>query len=446
MRKHFGYLYILKALPFLLCAAILLSACGGNKGAPAPAPGTETALSKKDPVELSIFFPFPADWPEDEFMKTFGQPIMTKFPHVKIKYILGGKMPELLAGGEKIDIVFASIGASPTYLLENKLEYDITPLIKKYNFGLDHLEPTMIDTARKLAGGGMYGLPVYTPPSAIYYNKDIFDKFGVPYPKDGLTWDDLYEMSKSLTRTDGGVNYYGLGSSYGHLSMMNNYSIPLVNTETKKVTFDTDERWKVFAENLIRFYKLPGYAGIKSNQISEPHERNRFFKDRNVAMFLATTALHTAQELGDMNWDLASFPVFKDKPDTGPQAYPTYFYVTSMSAHKDQAFEVISYLTTEEYQSQQIKDGKFLTSLNKKAVRQLFGQNNPMYKGKNVKAFQPEKYAPAGSVNKYNGIVNPEFNTIVRDVMYNNKDTNTALREAAERANKKIQEMEAGSK
>ena len=28
-------------------------------------------------------------------------------------------------------------------------------------------------------------------PLAIYYNKDLFDKAGVPYPKDGWTWDRL---------------------------------------------------------------------------------------------------------------------------------------------------------------------------------------------------------------------------------------------------------------
>lgn len=433
----------------LFCAALGLTACGGGDGGKAPAATNDlTVQSKKDPVELSVFFPFPADWPEEDFNVTFGQPIMKKFPHVTIKYIAGGKVAELLTAGQTIDIMFASIGATPAHLMENKLEYDITPQIKKYNYNLNHLEPTMVDTARQLAGGsGMYGLPVYVPPSATYYNKDIFDKFGVAYPKSGITWDQMFELTKSLTRSDGGVDFTGFGSSYGHMAFMNQLSIPLIKTETKKAALD-DERWKLFVDNLTRFYKLPGYAHIKSNQISEPNERNRFFKDRTVGMFLALTALHNAKEIGDLNWDLAPFPVFKDKPDVGPQAYPTYFYVTSMSKHKDQAFEVIAYLTTEEYQAQPIKDGKFLTSLNNKALRQTFGQNNPMYAGKNVKAFQPDKYAPAGSVNKYNGTHNAEFNTIIRDVVFNNKDANTALREAAERINKKIEEAEiaAGAK
>jgi multiple sugar transport system substrate-binding protein len=428
----------------LLGTALLLSACGAGKEAPVA--GNDPVPIPKDPVELSVYFPFPADWPEEEFMKTFGQPIMNKFPHIKINYLAGGKIPELLAAGQTIDILFASIGASPTHLIENKLEYDITPQLKTFHYNLGQLEPTMVDIAKQLAGGkGMYGLPVYTPPSAIYYNKDIFDKFGVPYPKDGMTWDQMYDLGKSLTRTDAGVAYYGLGSSQGHLAMMNQLSIPLVLTDSKKSTFDTDPRWNAFADNLIRFYKLPGFADIHSKQISETFERNRFFKDRTVAMFLALTALHTPQELGNLNWDLASFPVFKEKPDVGPQAYPTYFFVTSMSPHKDQAFEAIAYLTSEEYQAARLKEGKFLTASSNKSLRQTFGQNNPVYAGKNVKAFQPDKYAPTGSVNKYNGNAIGEFNTVMKDIVFDNKDVNTALREAAERVNKQIQAIEAAA-
>lgn len=433
-------------LPLCLGLAMLVSACGSDKAVTDPSKEDAVVPISKEPVQLSIYFPFPADWPEADFMKTFAQPITAKFPHITIKYIAGGKIPELLAAGEKIDIIFASIGASPTYLQENKLEYDISPLIKKFNYDLNQLEPTMVDMAKQFARGGIYGLPVYTPPSTIYYNKDLFDKFGVPYPKDGMTWDQLYDLSRSLTRTDAGVTYYGLGSSHGHLAMMNQLSIPLVLSDTKKSTFDTDPRWKSFADNLLRFYMLPGFADIKSNQISEPHERNRFFKDRTVAMFIALTALHSPQELGNMNWDLASFPVLKDKPGVGPQAYPTYFYVTSMSQYKDQAFEAIAYLTTEEFQSARLKEGRFLTTSSNKSLRQSFGQNNPVYAGKNVKAFQPDQYAQAGSVNKYNGNGIGEINTVMKDVVFGGKDVNTALREASERVNKQIQEAEAASK
>lgn len=432
--------------PLILCPILLLSACGSTSSTPPAGEKAATAAVKKDPVTLTVYFQYPNDWPEDEFMKTFAEPIMKKYPHMTIKYIPGGKLSELLATGQTIDIVFASIGKAAESLMDYKLEYEISALMKKNNYNTNHLDQTMIDTAKQLANGGMYGLPVYTMPQAIYYNKDLFDKFGVPYLKDGLTWDQVYDISKALTRNEGGVQYYGFGTSYGHLAMLNQQSIPIVYTGTNKSSFDKEVKWRSFAENLIRFYKLPGYDKVDPGKISEPNERNRFFKDRAMAMFLGISAQYQAKEIGDMNWDLASAPVFKEAPDVGLQAYPVYFYVASTSPNKDQAFDVISYLTTAEYQTQQIKDGKFVTALKDKELRKQFGANNPLYAGKNVKALQPNKYAPTSSVNKYDGPNNGQMVNIVKDVVYNGKDVNTALREAAERVNKKIEEAEAASK
>lgn len=44
---------------------------------------------------------------------------------------------------------------------------------------------------------------------AVFYNKDLFDKFGIDYPTDNMTWDEMYELSKNMTRSDGDIQYYG---------------------------------------------------------------------------------------------------------------------------------------------------------------------------------------------------------------------------------------------
>jgi len=46
-------------------------------------------------------------------------------------------------------------------------------------------------------------------PLAIYYNKDLFDKAGVPYPKDGWTWDDFQNTAVKLTSGSGPDAQYG---------------------------------------------------------------------------------------------------------------------------------------------------------------------------------------------------------------------------------------------
>ncbi|MBN1400150.1 MAG: sugar ABC transporter substrate-binding protein [Anaerolineae bacterium] len=58
-------------------------------------------------------------------------------------------------------------------------------------------EPGMFDAK-------LYLLPKDFSPLAIFYNKALFDQFGVPYPQDGWSWDDLLQTAQALTQdTDG---------------------------------------------------------------------------------------------------------------------------------------------------------------------------------------------------------------------------------------------------
>jgi multiple sugar transport system substrate-binding protein len=47
-------------------------------------------------------------------------------------------------------------------------------------------------------------------PLAIYYNKDLFDKASVPYPKDGWTWEDFQATAIKLTSGSGANAQYGV--------------------------------------------------------------------------------------------------------------------------------------------------------------------------------------------------------------------------------------------
>jgi multiple sugar transport system substrate-binding protein len=47
--------------------------------------------------------------------------------------------------------------------------------------------------------GRQYGFPTNPGPWVIFYNKNLFDKNHVPYPKDDWTWDDFVDTAKKLT-------------------------------------------------------------------------------------------------------------------------------------------------------------------------------------------------------------------------------------------------------
>jgi multiple sugar transport system substrate-binding protein len=428
---------------FLLIATS--AACGGetpngstaNQSAMSPQKPVETPKSI-EPVELVVSDGL-GDFPEERFNKVIAEPVKKKFPNITLKWASNKEIKTRVTAGEPLDIVMSSSGLMQARVLDFNLQSDIAPLIKKYNFDLSKVEPTALDMFKN--GNAVWAIPSFMSPSPLYYNKDIFDKFGVAYPKDGMTWDDVYELAKKVTRKDGDQQYYGLFLSFAHVTRRNQYSLNVIDPKTETAAFNTDS-WKKVYEAAAQFYLIPG-MNMTSKTAALAYQRDSFTKDRTVAMWLPVSTLHTEAELKGMNWDLATFPVYKDKPGVGPQPYPVGFFVTTSSKHKDEAFQAAAYMASEQYQLPWIKQGEFLTALKSDTLRSAFGQDTDMYKGKNTKAMLPAKYAPASAITKYNGDAEGQMNTAFTKVILNQKDLNTALREAEEATNKKIAEKRA---
>ncbi|GAA3403186.1 ABC transporter substrate-binding protein [Paenibacillus hodogayensis] len=435
--------------------AVSLTACSGsgkdengNKGAdgtaPSPAQQPKTAAKlepKKDSVEL-VFYSASGDFDNDGFMKMFGNKIKEKFPHVTVKFLpynSANLMDKMIAAGQTLDILYYSTGQTGD-LLDYKLQYDISDLVKGYGFDLEKLEPTAVDFQRKLAKGGLYGLPVFNNTLTLFYNKDLFDKFGVPYPKDGLTWDGLYDIAKTMSRVDGGEQYHGLTLSMSHSMLLNQLSLPYIDATTQKVNFDSDTFKKLF-DTWTSMYQIPGNE-VDKKTVDFGSQVNMFDKDKKAAMFMGLSALGPSRFKEAVNWDVASYPVFADKPGVGPQPYPSYFYVTNTSKYKEQAFEVIAYLASEEFQLHLAKNGLLPALKNRDEAMKQYGADIPYLKTKNASALMPKQFAPLSMTTKeqllantkaYNSLL-PAYNAVV----LKEKDKNTALREAEEQGNKDI--------
>lgn len=60
--------------------------------------------------------------------------------------------------------------------------------------------------------GKLYARPYHWGSVNIFYAKEIFDRFGVPYPSPEWTFAEFLETAKRLTRPDGDTLYYGFQS------------------------------------------------------------------------------------------------------------------------------------------------------------------------------------------------------------------------------------------
>ncbi|MDF2723725.1 MAG: hypothetical protein K0Q59_3400 [Paenibacillus sp.] len=438
----------------VLSLSAMLVACGEGSGGGSSAGGSSNSTGdastapapRKEPVELSIVNGM-STLSEEQFMQEYGKSIMEKFPHVKLKYYLGNTsktMTERITAGEPIDIIFASSGLTVESLIAHGLEYDISGLIKSYKYDLNRIEPTSIEFQKKIANGGIYGLPINTNTLALFYNKDIFDKFGVAYPKEGMTWDDMYDLAKKLTRQEGSVQYRGFLMSFPHMFRLNQLSVPLVDPQTNKPTFDS-EGFKRLTDNFARFFAIPGNEGNSATVQNLSKQRDLFVKEKSVAMIADLGGWYVNPALKELNWDVMQLPSFKDKMGIGTQTYPTYYYITGTSKHKEQAFEIISYLTTDEFQAIQAKRGYAPIVKNPEIVK-MIGQDTDVLKGKNVKAMLPDKFASPVMLSRQSAAVEDAMYKALENIVQNKSDMNTALREASEAGDKAIKELESKTK
>lgn len=418
----------------LLSMVGLATACSGGEDRRAGENATEGQPTTPDnrPVEIAIAYPTGS---EELLMERFGNQIIKKFPHFTIKYI--PRMPEESSGGyasvlssnQAIDISIMSLNNVGRYLKSIALESDISDLIKKYNYDLSYLAPSLVDIQRKVANGGIYGLPWTSGANVFLYNKDLFNKFGVPYPKDGMTWDEMYQLTRTMTRVDSGQQYTGLVMQFPAMVGLNQLSAPYFD-EANKVRFLDDTFVKVF-HNFARFLQIPGMEESKGTGL--------FLKDHTAAMMLATSGNVRLAAESVTNWDIARVPVFPEKPRIGFQASPEYFFITSRSKERDAAFQVLAFIASEEFQTWLgATYGLLPVAKDPSRIMQTFGSANPGLAGKNVQALMPLEFALTPVIHDFMSIGNNEMTLALNEVL-TGIDVNTALRAAAERAAKSIE-------
>ncbi|WP_019535137.1 ABC transporter substrate-binding protein [Paenibacillus ginsengihumi] len=434
MKRHFC---TLAASAWLLLAA---AGCGGDGGASAPAnpdaSGPHNAPQQEEPVKLLMAQKW-SEINEADFQTFIVEPLKQKYPHIEIELLKGENIPEMIAAGQVPDLVATWVNLLPDYQDLDLVE-DMTPLIKKHNFDVTRLGDVYVETIRKYdKDGGLVALPYDSNFNVIHYNKDIFDKFGVAYPRDGMTWEETIELARSVSRTEGGIRYRGLETGgYGNLALQR--ALPSITEAGSNLG---DERWRSVLQLAKTIEKIPN-----NEPVPDVHPRNQFIKDRNLAMFVTgyNFNLLNGEAARGLNWDLAQAPSLADQPNVAGMVDVHVIFVTKTSPNKDAAFKVVELLTSDEIQRKMTRSSGKLSALKDTSIRKELGADMPILQGKNLEAIFKGEYIPAyTSVRKYpdaGKILNEEVAKFLQD----EQDLNTALRIAEERLQNHIRQIDAG--
>lgn len=367
---------------------------------------------------------------EDDFQLLIAEPLKKKYPHITVEYVVPGKgtmINDLVASKEVPDLLIYGIGNYTQYR-DLGILTDITPLVNKMKIDLSRFKPWVLDNIK--VDGKLYSLPYAMNTNAIYYNLDLFDKFGVPYPKSGMSWDDILELTKRLSRFEDNTQYKGF-------MYLNSYwlgyqlSLPFTDPTKKKSMIHADG-WSRAFQMMKAIDSIPG------NERGSPVAD--FYDKRNLAMVGAYNLVPTLKQekYRTLRWDVAGYPSFKEKPNIAPPVDLHQITLSNSTKHPEEAMLVIDMLTSEEVQLISARKTGRASPLLSKRVEQELGADMELIKGKNVTAFFETQPAPNVMFANEDIEVQKSIEKFYKEYSSGSMDVNVLLQKIGEDANQAI--------
>ncbi|MCE5301188.1 MAG: sugar ABC transporter substrate-binding protein [Spirochaetia bacterium] len=253
------------------------------------------------------------------------------------------------SGGMAPDIVFVEVGNIKP-MVDKGLLVDLTPYIendKDTDFNLKDYYPQMID--RFTIDDKLFVIPRdIAPICAIYYNKNLFDRAGIRYPKDDWNWDDFLKTAQQLTlkNKNGDTVQWGFldeWTIWDSWVYSNGGSIVDDVKKPAKFTLDTPEAIQAVqfrADLSYKYHVAPSPAVIAATAIGQQGTAS-IFMNGTVAMFY--TGYWKAgyfRPIQNFDWDIVMFP----KGPTGKRGFPSGgsgYAITTQCKDKDKAWKVL---------------------------------------------------------------------------------------------------------
>jgi multiple sugar transport system substrate-binding protein len=310
----------------------------------------------------------------------------------------------------------------------------LNPLIKKANFNIGDFDPRIIDQFKVYADKGeLYAIPFLDNFSALFYNRDIFNRYGIPFPKDGMTWDEAITLGRQMTaKASGEITAAVCPGQFAQFNSV--LSLPVVDPKTNKAILETD-KWKMVLDKFTSVLKVPGNACPGSGpEVTE-------FKAGKIAMIAANGGvlpeLEQESKAGPIvNWDIATYPQFTEAPGLRRRMDVTLLMLSSTSKHPEQVFQVMQAVSAYEEQVKRTRLGR-MSAFKDPALQKDYAIDLKVAAGRNIQGIFKSKASAVPPFTKYNGPANTALDNAVKEVM-KGTDINSALRAANEKANQDI--------
>ena len=191
-----------------------------------------------------------------------------------------------------------------------------------------------------------YGFPAALGLTVLFYNRDLFDRAGLPYPDTSWTYDDLIRVGKRLTIDadgDGVPEQWGLSFDVHYTGIETViYSLGgrLLKDDSRSAALT--EPATLRALQFIQDIFLKHRIASSTSSFVNPWES---FVGQRAAMILIGSLGSVNLEGTSVRWDL-TFPPKGPDGRRCSRRYTMAFLIPNSSAHPDEAWELLRWILT----------------------------------------------------------------------------------------------------
>ena len=381
-----------KLLAATLTTAMVLSlaACGGgsssSSGSAASGSGSsgsgELQVNIWDNNQLAGLQQIADEWTEESGVK------------VKINVVDWDNYWTLLeagaSGGQMPDVFWMHSNTAQMYM-ENDLLLNLDDYIAKDDaIDLANYYEGVVELYNRDDNGSQYALPKDHDTIALLYNKAIFDKYGVEYPTDDWTWEDVRDAATKISEAGkaDGIYGYAINTSNnqdGWYNIIYDYGGQVITEDHKGTTIGSDEA-KAGMEMLRQILEVAAPQTV----VAETGTDSLFNSGLAAMITQGSWMINTfykAEHHDDYAWAMLPYADVNGNGqcDKG-ERYSAYnglgWAAAANTANPDAAYSLISYFCSEKAQKEQAALGVTMGGM--KGVSEDFAN---AFEGMDVSAF-----------------------------------------------------------
>ena len=325
---------------WILGLGLLVLLCGCSQRAP-------------EPVTITIQYPS-----VQAFYKRYGHAFESQYPHITVQVVQDSmKQPDTAPDADVL--IMDSLSLYRKRIEQGSLK-DLAPFMKRDGFPPDTFSSVVTDLLRHASpDGNLYGMAPTFSSDALYYDKALFRAYGVPEPRNRMTWPEVLQLAMRFPgATHDGKPLYGLQMNFHKNVTLNilleagrSEGLSCIHPETYRVTMNTDA-WKAVWSDTIEAFRS-GAIHVQGEEGGGP-AHPPFYRGEAAMMvgsFIHAYNFELFSQFPDgreIDWGMVTAPVSRHHPDHSA-FYSIYeiYGVSAHSNHPEEAWALVKFIAAD---------------------------------------------------------------------------------------------------